>query len=180
MDTFHPKVSNYIESHAFIADDLLSKISVDEKNRRIHFWEPAPLIDGNTVKKAFHKMPYILSDYPYSALLAVEIYENGTRQKTVVKDAEGTMERIESLGQSVIQIINKKMPMAKKAIHRRIATVEMKMIIDDETKPVRIIRFYANLDKRLKRESTEHLAMQRQVDHWVSLLTFIMNNKPNY
>lgn len=180
METFQPKASNYIESHAFIADDLLSKITVDEKNRRIHFWEPAPLIDGTRVKKAFHKMPYILSDYPYSALLAVEVYENGTRQKTVVKEAEGTMERIEALGQSVTQVIDKKMSIAKKTIHRRIATVEMKIILDDESKPVRIIRFYANLDKRLKKESTEHLAMQKDVDHWVSLLTFIMENNRNH
>ena len=131
------------------------------------------------MKKAFHKMPYILSDYPYSAILAVEVYENGTRQQTVVKEAEGTMERIEALGQSVTQIVNEKMSIAKKTIHRRIAHVEMKIIVDDETKPVRIIRFYANLDKRLKKESTEHLDVQRQVDHWVSLLTFIMGNGRN-
>ncbi|WP_432357920.1 hypothetical protein [Sporosarcina sp. UB5] len=179
LNTFQPKASNYNESHAFVADDLLSKITVDEKNRRIHFWEPAPLIDGKIVKKAFKQMPYILSDYPYSAILAVEIYENGTRQKTVVKEAEGTMERIESLGQSVTQIITNKIPFAKKAIHRRIATVEMKLIVDDEKKPVRIIRFYSNLDKRLKRDSTEHQKLQHQVDHWVSLLTFVMEQHRN-
>lgn len=176
LNTFLPKAANYIESHTFIADDLLSKIAVDEKNRRIYFWEPAP-IDGKPVKKAFVKMPYILSDYPYSAILAVEVYENGTRQKTVVKEAEGTMERIEALGQSITPVVDKKMSLAKKAIHRRIATVEMKIIIDDDTKPVRIIRFFANLDKRMKKESTDHVAMERQVDHWISLLTFIMNNK---
>ncbi|MCM3637055.1 hypothetical protein M3152_04915 [Sporosarcina luteola] len=179
MDTFQPKSSSYFESHSFIADDLLTKIAVDERNRRIHFWEPAPLIDGKRVTKAFHKMPYILSDYPYSALLAVEVYENGTRQQTVVNEAAGTMERIEELGQSVVQVINKKIPIAKKAIHRRVANVELKIIIDDETKPVRIIRFYANLDKRLRRDSKEYIDLQRQVDHWVSLLTFIMNNKQN-
>ncbi|WP_252502542.1 hypothetical protein [Sporosarcina sp. Marseille-Q4943] len=177
LSTFQPDARNYVES--FIADDLLSKIAIDEKNRRIHFWEPA-LIDGKPIKKAFHKMPYILSDYPYSALLAVEVYENGTRQKTVVNDAEGTIERIEALGQSVTQIINKKMPIVKKAIHRRIATIEMKIIIDDETKPVRIIRFYSNLDKRLKKDSTDHHSLQREVDHWVSLLTFIMENNRNH
>jgi hypothetical protein len=176
LNTFQPKASNYIESHAFIADDLLSKITVDEKNRRIYFWEPVP-IDGKPVKKPFVNMPYILSDYPYSAILAVELYENGTRKKTAVKEAEGTMERIEALGQSVSPVINEKMSLAKKAIHRKIATIEMKIIIDDETKPVRVIRFFANLDKRLKKESTNHIAMQRQVDHWMSLLTFIMNNK---
>lgn len=180
METFQPKSANYLESHTFVADDLLSKIAIDERNRRIHFWEPAPLIDGKRVKKAFHKMPYILSDYPYSALLAVEVYENGTRQKTVVNEADGTMERIEALGQSVTQIINKKMPIAKKAIHRRVANIEMKMIIDDEAKPVRIIRFYANLDKRLRRDSKEYADLQRQIDHWVSLLTFIMENKRKY
>ena len=107
----------------------------------------------------------------------MEVYENGTRQQTVVKEAEGTLERIESLGQSVTQIIDKKMSIAKKTIHRKIATIEMKIIVDDEKKPVRIIRFYANLDKRLKKESTDHLAIQRQIDHWVSLLTFIMDNR---
>ncbi len=175
LNTFQPKSSNYIESHVFIADDLLSKIAVDDKNRRIYFWEPSP-IDGKPVKKTSHKMPYILSDYPYSAILAVEVYENGTRQQAVVKEAEGTTERIEALGQSVTQVVNQKMSITKKAIHRRIASVEMKIIVDDETKPVRIIRFYANLDKRLKRESTEHRDIQRQVDHWVSLLTFMMGN----
>ena len=179
VNTFEPKSSKYIESHAFIADDLLSKIAVDEKNRRIYFWEPTP-IDGKPLKKAFYKMPYILSDYPYSAILAVEVYQNGTRQQTVVKEAEGTLERIESLGQSVTQVTDKKMSIAKKTIHRKIATIELKIIVDDENKPVRVIRFYANLEKRLKKESSDHLAIQRQVDHWLSLLTFIMNTGRNY
>jgi hypothetical protein len=178
LDTFIPKTSKYTEAHAFIADDLLSKISVDEKARRIYFWEPTP-IGGKPVKKAFHKMPYILSDYPYSAILAVEVYENGTRRQIAVKEAEGTMERIEALGQSVIQFVDNKMSIAKKVIHRRIATIEMKIIIDDETKPVRIIRFYSNLEKRLKKDSTEYRNIQKQVDHWVSLLSFIMSNGRN-
>ena len=66
------------------------------------------------MKKAFHKTPYILSDYPYSAILAVEVYENGTRQQAVVKEAEGTMERIEALGQSVTQVSAKKCRLPKK------------------------------------------------------------------
>ena len=59
VNTFLPKAPNYVESHAYIGDDLLSKISVDEKKRKIYFWEPSP-IDGKPAKKAFHKMPYIL------------------------------------------------------------------------------------------------------------------------
>ncbi|MGG0669771.1 hypothetical protein [Sporosarcina koreensis] len=180
LNTFQPKATNFIESHSFVADDLLSKISVDEANCKIYFWEPAPLIDGKSVKKAFNKMPYILSDYPYSAILAVEVYENGVLKRAAVKEADGAMERIEALGQSVIPVVDKKMSLAKKAIHRKIAIVEMKIIIDDETKPVRVIRFYANLDKRLKKESVDHVAMERKVDHWMSLLTFIMDNDRNY
>ena len=47
VNTFEPKSSKYVESHAFIADDLLSKIAVDEKNRRIYFWEPHPSSMGS-------------------------------------------------------------------------------------------------------------------------------------
>ena len=62
-----------------------------------------------------------------------------------MKEVEGTIERIEALGQSVTQIIDPKMSIAKKTIHRKIASIEMKIIVDDETKPVRVIRFYENL-----------------------------------
>lgn len=179
LKTYKPANSNIVESHALVSYDLLSQLVLDEKNKRLHFWGPAPLVDGTRVKKAFLKMPYILSDYRYDQLLAFEIYENGIRQQTSVSEAEGTMERIEALGQSVEQFIDKKVSKARKTIHRRVATIEMKIILNDEENPVKVIRFYSNLDKRLKKDSTEYTALKRQVDHWVSLLSFVMNtNSP--
>ena len=180
LETFKPAQSSYEESHAFISFDLLSKIAVDEKNNRLHFWEPALLADGKRVNKAYFKMPYILSEYSYGQLLAIEIYENGVRKQAVIKDAEGTADRIEAIGQSVEPVVDKKVSMVKKSIHRRIATVEMKIIMDDETKPVHVIRFYSSLDKRIKRDSSEYIAVKRKLDHWISLLSFVMDNRRSF
>ncbi|MCG7344532.1 hypothetical protein MHZ92_10325 [Sporosarcina sp. ACRSL] len=182
LETYKPTNSRFEESHSFVSDDLMSKIAIDEKNRRLYFWEPTPLVDGTRVKKAFLKMPYVLSDYSYDQLLAYEIYENGIRKQTFVKVAEGTEDRIEALGQSVEPIIDKKMSLTRKTILRKIATIEMKIILDNEEKPVQIIRFYSSLDKRLKKDSPDYIAIQRKVDQWVSLLTFILelDNKRIY
>ena len=175
INSYAPK-NGYTESHAFISYDLLSKIAVDEKKKRIHFLEPGKL-DGKQVKKAYLHMPYVQSDYSYRQLLAVEVFINGTREETIVRDSPGTLERIEELGQSVDQIITNKIPLVRKMINRKIATVEMKLLIDDEEKPYRIIRFYNNLDKRIKRNSKDFSQVKDDVEHWVSLLTFIMNQR---
>lgn len=176
INSFKPAASNYTESHAFISYDLLSKIAVDEKKRRIYFWEPVPL-DGKQVTKAYLHMPYTLTDYSYKQLLAVELFENGTRQQTVVNEADGTLEKINALGQSVEQIITNKTPLIRKIVHRKVAAIELKLLLDDEERPYRIIRFYTNLDKRLKRESAIYISVKRDVDHWISLLSFVMNHK---
>lgn len=175
LNSYTPQ-SSYTESRAFVSYDLLSKIAVDEKRRRIHFWEPGKL-DGKQVKKAYLHMPYTHKDYSYNQLLAVEVFINGTREETIVNDSPETLERIKELGQSVEQIIGNKVPLVRKMINRKIATVEMKLLIDDEEKPYQIIRFYSDLDKRMKRNSKGFIAVKDEVEQWVSFLTFIMNQK---
>ncbi|MEZ7170579.1 hypothetical protein [Sporosarcina sp. OR05] len=176
LNSFKPTSPNYNESHAFVSYDLLSKIAVDEKNRRIYFWEPETS-DGKPLTKAYLHMPYTVKSYTYQQLLAVELFENGTRQQTVVNEAPKTIERIEELGQSVEQIITNKSTLIRKVIYRKVATLEMKVLLDDEEKPYRIVRFYSNLDKRLKRKSASYTSVKQDAEHWISLLTFVMNQK---
>lgn len=176
LDSFKPSATNYTESHAYVSYDLLSKIAVDEKNQRIYFWEP-DTTDGKTLSRAYLHMPYTVKSYTYKQLLAIELFENGTRQQTVVNEAPRTIERIEELGQSVEQIIKNKSTLIRKVIYRKVATMEMKVLIDDKEKPYRIIRFYTNLDKRLKRGSVSYSTVKQDSDHWMSLLTFVMNQK---
>ncbi|MDW0117094.1 hypothetical protein QTL97_09115 [Sporosarcina thermotolerans] len=180
LETYKPKKSTYHETHAFVSDDLLSKIAIDERNRRIHFWEPSLLADGKRVSKAYLKMPYEIFDYSYEQLLAIETYENGIRKKVVFSEVEGTTDRLEAIGQSLDPVINEKMSLARKAILRKTVTIEMKIIVDDETKPFHIIRFYSNLDKRLKKESPEYIEVYRKMSHWITLLTFIMDQNRKY
>lgn len=168
--------SGYTESHAFISYDLLSKIAVDDKKKRIHFWDAGKL-DGKQVKQAYLHMPYVHADYAYDQLLAAEVFINGVREETVVSDNPGTLERIEKTGQSVEQIIDNKLPFYRKLMNRKIASVEMKLLIDDTDNPYRIIRFYSNLDKRVKRNSADFTGVLGEVEKWISLLTFIMNQK---
>ncbi|MDN4606934.1 hypothetical protein [Sporosarcina highlanderae] len=175
LQTYKPKNPRFEESHAFVSDDLLSKIAIDEENKRIHFWEPALLADGKRVTKAYLKMPYEILDYSYDQLLAIETYENGIRKKVILNEAEGTTDRLEAIGQSVDPVIDERVSLARKAILRKIVTIEMKIIVDDKDNPFHIIRFYSNLDKRLKRESPEYIEVYRKMDHWITLLTFILD-----
>ncbi|WP_339251150.1 hypothetical protein NSQ43_13960 [Sporosarcina sp. FSL W8-0480] len=180
LETYKPKRSTYHETHAFVSDDLLSKIAIDERNRRIHFWEPSLLADGKRVSKAYLKMPYEIFDYSYDQLLAIETYENGIRKKVIFNEAEGTKDRLEAIGQSLNPVIDEKVSLARKAILRKTVTVEMKIVVDNEKKPFHIIRFYSNLDKRLRKDSTEYIGVYRKMDHWVTLLTYIMDDKRRY
>ncbi|MBB4824357.1 hypothetical protein HNO89_001579 [Sporosarcina luteola] len=175
LETFQPAKQSYTESHAFVSYDLLTKIAIDEKHRRLYIWVP-PLRDGKYVNKAYASMPYEILEYAYKDLLAVEVYENGIRQESFKHPGERTDERLAALGQEwKDETTTSKVSKAKKFINRKVATLEMKFVLDDEDKPVRIIRFYSNLDKRLKKQSASYIALKRKVDHWTSLLAFIMD-----
>ncbi|MFD1204800.1 MULTISPECIES: hypothetical protein [Sporosarcina] len=172
LQSIVPKDTSYVESHAFISYDLLSKIAVDEKKRRIYFWSPVQ--SGQApVKRAYLNMPYDISSYRYENLLAIEIYENGMLQKGAINQNEKTGEKITALGQT-IDHQQQSFSKLRKVIHRKVSTLEMKIIIDDAKQPVRVIRFYSNIDKRLKKDSSEYIAIKKEADHWLHLLTFLM------
>ncbi|QTD41325.1 hypothetical protein [Sporosarcina sp. Te-1] len=175
LETFKPVKPTYTESHAFVSYDLLSKLAIDEKNRKLYIWVP-PLRDGKYLNKVYASMPYEILEYAYKDLLAVEVYENGIRQERFKHPGERTVERLAALGQEWKEgATTSKLPMAKRFIYRKVATLEMKLVLDDEDKPVRIIRFYTNLDKRLSKQSASYNALKKEVEHWTSLLAFIMN-----
>lgn len=175
LETFQPVKPSYTESHAFVSYDLLSKIAIDEKHRKLYLWVP-PLRDGKYVNKAYASMPYEVLEYGYKDLLAVEVFENGLRKERYKNPTERTDERLAVLGQEWKEETNSKLPVAKKIIYRKVATLEMKLVVDDEEKPVRVIRFYSNLDKRLNKQSAKYIAIKKEMDHWTSLLAFIMEN----
>src|SRR4051812_33333002 len=40
LSTLQPKVENYHETQSYVSYDILSKITLDEENKRIYFWAP--------------------------------------------------------------------------------------------------------------------------------------------
>ena len=80
MDTFVPDEFDSQRNKSFTSYDLLTKIAIDELQKKVHFWMPDPELVGD-VKKAYAKMPYIIHTYTFSELLAVNLKENYRRDR---------------------------------------------------------------------------------------------------
>ena len=96
LSTLKPKGENYHESQSYVAYDILSRISVDEKNKRLYFWAPENQ-EIYTPKDASYGMPYQIFSYPYSALLAAQIIEDSASVSTMSRQSQSARVLLDGL-----------------------------------------------------------------------------------
>ena len=167
LSTLQPKVRNYHETQSYVAYDILSKIAVDEKNERIYFW--APENQGvYTIKDASYGMPYQLFDYPYSALLAAQIIEDSASVSTMSRQSQSARVLLDGL-----EPTNDIHP-EKPSNNERINSMELKLILKDQVRPIHTVRFYSDSNSSLNKSSPEYLRAKNEIEQWFTILHFII------
>ena len=167
LSTLQPKVGNYHETKSYVAYDLLSKVALDEKNERIYFWVPENP-EVQTIKDASYGMPYRIFDYPYSALLSAQIIEDSASISTLSRQSQSARILLNGLEQT--NDIQPKKPSNDEHIN----SMELKLILKDQVRPIHVVRFYSDINIKLNKNSPEHRKVQGEIEQWFTILRFII------
>lgn len=166
ISTFQPNDKDFQETQSFISFDLLSKLTMDEKYKRIYLWAPENK-DIQMLKNIYYGMPYQLFNYEYSDILAIELLEDNTLISAISRRSESAFFLLDGL-----QTIQEKAP--EEPSIKKVHTIELKIIVNDRVKPIHIIRFYSDPTTSLQKGSAEYHKVQNDVEHWVTVLNLII------
>lgn len=166
ISTFQPNDKDFQETQSFISFDLLSKVTMDEKHKRIYLWTPENK-DIQMLKNVYYGMPYQLFTYEYSDILAIELLEDNTLISTISRRSKSAFFLLDGL-----QTIQAKAP-GEPSI-KKVHAIELKIIVNDRVKPIHIIRFYSDPTTSLQKGSAEYQKVQNDIEHWVTVLNLII------
>ncbi len=167
LSTLLPEAGNYHETQSYVSYDLLSKIVVDDINKRIYFWVPENN-EVQTIKDVSIGMSYQMFDYPYSALLAIQIIEDSSSISTVSRQSQSARILLNEL-----EPINDDPP-KKTSNSERIQSMELKLIMKDLVRPIQIVRFYTDSNSSLNKNTPEYRRAQNDIEQWFTILHFII------
>ena len=171
MDTFVPDEFDSQRNKSFTSYDLLTKIAIDELQKKVHFWMPDPELVGD-VKKAYAKMPYIIHTYNFSELLAVNLKENYRRTDSVHRDTHFTHFVLNKLKEDDMR----KSSTAKPPVDK-VSSMDLEVVVDDTTAPSHLIRFYHAPYIYIQKDSPEYIAYSRERQEWFAKLKVIIEQQ---
>ena len=167
LSTSQPNVGNYHDTKSYVAYDLLSKVALDEKNERIYFWVPENP-EVQTIKDTSYGMPYRIFDYPYSALLSAQIIEDSASISTLSRQSQSARILLNGLEQT-----NDIQP-NKPSNDEHINSMELKLILKHQVRPIHVVRFYSDININLNKNSPEYRKVQSEIEQWFTILRFII------
>ena len=167
--TLQPKEKQFRETQSFLSFDLLSKIAMDEQNRRIYLWAPENR-DVQSLKDIPYRMPYQLFSYAYSDILAVEIIENGSRTSTVFRRSQSARFLLNGLQPTMLTSPR------EQSEGQRTYSLLLKLIMKDSVKPIHLIHFYIDSAKSPNKNSAIYQKAQNDLEHWFTVFHFIMKD----
>lgn len=172
IQTFQPDQFDSNRHKSYTSYDLLSKIALDEKREKIYLWMP-DLKKGVKVTKAYINMPYIIKTYNYSDVLAVNLKEDNYETASVKRDTHFTnfllnkvKEEEAATGSPVSQPVDK------------ITSMDLEIIVDDNTNPKHLIRFYYAPYTPLRKDTLGYAAHVKERQEWFTRLKTIIE-QPN-
>ncbi|MCM3744006.1 hypothetical protein M3193_07595 [Sporosarcina luteola] len=171
LQTFQPDQFNSNRHKSFTSDDLLSKIALDEQREKIYLWMP-DLYKDVKVTKAYMNMPYIIKTYNYSDILAVNLKEDNYETASFQRDTHfanflvnKVKEEEAAAGSPANQPIDK------------ITSMDLEIIVDDNTNPRHLIRFYYAPYTPLRKDSLGYAAHVKERQEWFTRLKTIIEQQ---
>ena len=171
INTFQPDQYNSQKNKSFTSYDLLTKIAIDELQKKVYFWMPDSELVGD-VKKAFVRMPYITRTYNYSDLLAVNLKEDNRRTDSVHRDTHFTHFVLNKLQEDDMRKSSTTKPPVDK-----VSSMDLEVVVDDTTTPSHLIRFYHAPYIYIRKDSLEYKAYSRERQEWFTKLKVIIDQQ---
>ena len=169
LQTFQPNQDDFGKYKSFTSYDLLAKIAIDEKHRKVYFWVP-DFNKGENVTKAYVGMPYKIIAYNYSAILALKLAEDNHPTASFQRESYFTHFLLDKL--------NDEETTTSKATHPpvdKISSMDLEIIFNDNVKPKHLIRFYHTPHIRLRKDSPKYHAFFSERQQWFTILQAIIH-----
>lgn len=168
MQNFKPDRVDVQKLVSYSSYDLLSKIAVDEHQKKIYVWVPVTK-KSKTITKAFVGMPYTIKTYDFSDLLAIQLSEDRYPIASAQRDTHYTNFLLN-------KIQEEETPTDQTAVRPidKVNSMELEMIVNDNVNPKHVIRFYDKPHQPLRKDSPEYRALNKEFHKWSRLLTAII------
>ncbi|MFC5604273.1 hypothetical protein [Sporosarcina koreensis] len=171
LQTFQPGQSDFHKYKSSTSYDLLSKIAIDEQREKIHLWMPDTK-KGERVTKAYVNMPYLIKTYNYSDILAINLKEDNYETASVQRDTHFTNFLLNKLKEEgTVMGTPASQPVDK------ITSLDLEIIIDDNTNPRHLIRFYHAPYTPLRKDSLGYAAHLKERQEWFTRLKTIIEQQ---
>lgn len=169
ISTFRPN-EIFKETQAFTSPDLLTRIAYDEELKRICIWAPQSQ-SGDPITKVFQNLPYEVYEYHFGDILAAEISEDGYPIAAAFRDSPSAIQLLEGIFKEEYDAINE-------SIHNRqepmkISSMELKLIVNDLTKPIHRIPFYVG--GSLNKDTPKYRGLLSEMRQWHIIIKFALN-----
>lgn len=171
LQTFQPDQFDFNKHKSFTSYDLLSKIAIDDQQKKVYLWMPVPKKGGN-VTKAYAKMPYIINTYNFSDILAIYLKEDNYETASAQRDSHFTNFLLNKLNEEDVATGK-----AASEPVDKINSMDLEIITDDNSKPRHLIRFYHAPYTPLKKDSLEYAAHFKERQDWFAKLKFIIEQR---
>lgn len=168
LQKFQPDRVDFQKLISYSSYDLLSKIAVDEHQKKIYVWVPDTK-KRETITKAFVGMPYTIQTYDFLDLLAIQLSEDRYPIASAQRDTHYTNFLLNKIQED-------ETPTDQTAVRPidKVNSMELEVIINDSVNPKHVIRFYDKPYLPLRKDSPEYVALNKEFHKWSRLLTAII------
>lgn len=162
-----PDSDHFHDSLSYIADDLRTKITIDNKNDRLFIWLPE---DPNvkTINDVKLGMTYKVHTYSHTDILAIQQIEDDVcLTKRARKSSSAKFWLTET---PAFTDVSTTQPASKSEVN----TISLVILVRDKAYPIHRIHFYTNPSKNLQKNTDEYKQIQTDLQQWLTAFDFMM------
>ncbi len=169
LQTFQPKQVDSKKLKSYTSYDLLTKIAVDPKQKKVYVWIPN-VAQGKTIKKVFAGMSYVIKTYDFSDLLAVQYTEEGHPMASAQRDTNYTNFLLNKVREEDSETNRSARPPIDK-----VDSVAIDVIVNDTTESRHRIHFYHEPYRHIRKDSPKYKAFYNEAYKLFSLLEKVVH-----
>ena len=169
LQSFQPDLDDIHKLKAFTSYDLLTKIAIDQQQRKVYIWIP-DTTNMDKITKAFVGMPYIIKTYNYSDILAVILSEDDYHTASLQRDSHIT--------DLILDKLSEEKHIANSTNHPpvdKISSMDLEIVLNDHVKPKQLIRFYHLPYVKIRKDSPQYRSYFNERQKWFTLLQAIIH-----
>lgn len=162
-----PNDSNFHDSLSYVSDDVRTKMTLDSVNEQLFIWTPEN-DHVKTIADVKPNMPYKIYRYSFENILAVEHIVDDHIVGKLTRKSESAKFWLKNMP-AVINLPTQDANPSKKP-----EKISLKLLIQDQAKPIYWIHFYANSSQPLDKHTDEYKQIQTDLQQWLTAFHFII------